>query len=319
MRFLNIFSLLWVIAVFSQETLAQVSEKVDSTVQKNKLSKSAADILAQSPDSDWHSLDENQTIYFFFEKPDKTEAKVIMQLSPQTTPLHFKNISTLINEKYFDGLTIYRVADNWVVQWGDPNGDDPALKKPLGSALETLPGEFDISSSELQAPFIKIPSADTFAEEVGFIADFPAGRSIKEGKTWLLHCYGSLGVARATEPTSGAGDSLYSVIGSARRLDRNYSVVGKVLYGIEGLSSLPRGSADSGGFYDDPKQYLKITRVAFLKNISASERVDIKILRSESETFSKWIQAKKDMIGFPYNWGTLDICGISLPMRFPPK
>lgn len=309
-------SLILPIFAFSDLILAKTKKTV-TQFSKANIERSAADVLAQSPETDWHSLDENQTVYFFFEKPDKTEGKVVMQLSPDTTPLHFKNISTLINEKYFDGLTIFRVADNWVVQWGDPNGDDPALKKPLGSALESLPGEFDILSSEIKAPFVKIPSTDTLAEEVGFISDFPAGRSLTEGKAWLLHCYGSLGVARATEPTSGAGDSLYTVIGSARRLDRNYSVVGKVIYGMEGLSSLPRGSADSGGFYDDSKQYLKINRVAFLKDIPAKERIEIKVLRSESETFSQWIQAKKDMVGFPYNWGKLDVCGISLPMRFP--
>ncbi len=279
--------------------------------------KTAAEILDQSPASDWHPLDEKTTVYFDFELPSKATTQVVMQLSSDLSPLHFENIATLIREKYFAGLTIYRVQDNWVVQWGDANADDVNLKKSFGSAKETLPGEFDIDTALLKGVFTKVPDADPLADEVGFYGDFPAGRSLTEGKSWLIHCYGTLGVARAQDVTSGSGSSLYAAIGPARRLDRNYTVVGKVVSGMESFSSLPRGSAPEGGFYPDPAQYLKILNVRFASEVPENEKSKLQILNSNSETFKEWLNTRRNVVGMPHNWEKVDICGISLPTRIP--
>jgi peptidylprolyl isomerase len=51
------------------------------------------------------------------------------------------------------------------------------------------------------------------------------------------------------DPPESDGTELYAVIGHApRQLDRNVALVGRVLQGIELLSSLPRGSGEMG-FY----------------------------------------------------------------------
>ena len=50
------------------------------------------------------------------------------------------------------------------------------------------------------------------------------------------YCYGAVGVARDAAPDTGNGSELFTVIGgTARRLDRNYALVGRVIYGMENL------------------------------------------------------------------------------------
>ena len=72
-------------------------------------------------------------------------------------------------------------------------------------------------------------------------------KQTREWSIWPTHCYGSVGVARDLSPNTGTGAELYAVIGHApRQLDRNIAVVGRVIEGIEHLSTLPRGKGEAG-------------------------------------------------------------------------
>src|SRR5204862_22493 len=80
------------------------------------------------------------------------------------------------------------------------------------------------------------PDPDTYAPETGYAGDFPAARDPKAGRAWLTHCYGAVGAARGQSKDSGSGSSLYVVIGHApRHLDRNVTLVGRVVKGMEVL------------------------------------------------------------------------------------
>ena len=71
---------------------------------------------------------------------------------------------------------------------------------------------------------------------------------------WLVHCYGMLGAGRDEAANSGGGTELYVVIGHApRHLDRNVTLFGRVVQGMELLSALPRGTGPLG-FYEKPEQ-----------------------------------------------------------------
>ena len=77
-----------------------------------------------------------------------------------------------------------------------------------------------------------MPDHDTYAPQTGFDGAFPAG---SDGKSeWLLHCYGMVGAGRDNAPDSGSGVELYAVTGQApRQLDRNITLVGRVVQGME--------------------------------------------------------------------------------------
>ena len=200
-------------------------------------------VLAASSASDWRRPDAANTLYLQLD-----EGRVVFELTPQFAPEHVANIRRLVESRYFDGLAVIRSQDNYVVQWGDPNSGDENSRS-LGNAAERLDAEFFRDAAGLS--FTKIDSRDAYANEVGFSDGFPAGRDGPDGRAWLTHCYGMLGVGRANSPGSGNGAELYVVTGHApRHLDRNVTLVGRVIDGMQHLTTLPRGSGPLGFFAD---------------------------------------------------------------------
>ena len=64
-----------------------------------------------------------------------------------------------------------------------------------------------------------------------------------------------VGVGRNYSPDTGSGAELYTVIGHApRHLDRNIALVGRVIEGMEHLSTLPRGTGDLGFYKTAPER-----------------------------------------------------------------
>lgn len=267
---------------------------------------SAAEIVAASPAGDWRPLDPAQTLYL-----DLPAGRVIIELAPGFAPHHAANIKAMTAARYFDGAFVVRAQDNYVVQWSQP---DEA--KPMGAAKKTLKAEFDRPIKPMRG-FTPLPDADPYAPQVGFVGGFPVARDPKEGRAWLAHCYGMVGAGRDNDADSGGGAELYAVIGQApRNLDRNVTLVGRVIQGMELLSVMPRGTADLG-FYDKPEQRIPIRQVRLASEMPASERVNLEILRTDSATFSKIIEARRHRHDdwYKYASGHTDLCSVRVPSR----
>lgn len=274
--------------------------------------KPAAEILAASPASDWREVDPENTLYL-----DLPAGRVVMELAPGFVPLHAANIKTLAREKYFDGLFVLRSQDNYVVQWGDPEEDEKKARS-LGTAKAALDPEFSVPVSKA-TPFDKLPDGDVYAPQVGFGNGFPAARDAKGRQTWLTHCYGAVGVARGNDPQGGNGSGLYVIIGHApRHLDRNVTVVGRVLQGMELLSTMPRGTGPLG-FYEKPEQRTPITAVRVAADVPAAERTPLEVLRTDSATFRAVTEARRNRRD---DWtvnpaGHIELCNVQIPVRTP--
>jgi peptidylprolyl isomerase len=272
---------------------------------------STADVLAGSKPGDWRPIDPAHTLAL-----DLASGRVVIELDPVFAPEHAANIEKLVREKYFDGLAVVRSHDNYVVQWGDPNGDDPKKARPLGSARSTVAPELSVPIAS-EMPWTPLPGPDGYAAEVGFSNGFPAARDPKSRQTWLVHCYGMLGVGRGDAPESGNGSELYVVIGNApRHLDRNVTVVGRVLEGVELLSTLPRGAAPLG-FYTDPKQYVPIRQVRLVADLPASERPALEVLRTDTPTFTAYVESRRNRreSWFVRPAGYVELCNVAIPVR----
>ncbi|MGH8075038.1 MAG: peptidylprolyl isomerase, partial [Lysobacter sp.] len=89
---------------------------------------SVQEILDASSASDWRTLDPANTLYM-----ELDGGRVVFELAPQFAPQHVGNIRTLAKEGFWDGLSIYRSQDNFVVQFGDPDADGENAKS-TGSA-----------------------------------------------------------------------------------------------------------------------------------------------------------------------------------------
>ncbi|MBI3349737.1 MAG: peptidylprolyl isomerase [Burkholderiales bacterium] len=276
--------------------------------------KTSQEILATSPASDWRPLDPENTLLM-----ELASGQVIIELAPRFAPAHAANIRALARGGYWDGLAILRVQDNFVTQWGDPDGEDAAKAKPLpAGAAPKLPAEFAVSIDAIgkAAGFAKLPDEDGWAPRTGFAGGFPVAADPKAGKAWLTHCYGMVGAGRGDAVDSSNGTELYVVIGQAPRgLDLNITVVGRVLKGMELLSALPRGAA-AMGFYDKPEQRTGIQRVRLLAEMPPAERPALQVLRTESATWNQLLDARRYRGGwFVHSPGHIEVCSATVPIR----
>ncbi|NJO12841.1 MAG: peptidylprolyl isomerase [Gammaproteobacteria bacterium] len=231
-------------------------------------------------------------------------------MAPRFAPRHVANIKALAREGYYDGVWVVRSQDNYVVQWADPDGE-----KPIRTAARTLAAEFDRPSGDL--PFTALPDGDVYALEVGFSDGMPVARDPKSARAWLAHCYGMLGAGRDNAADSGGGTELYMVNGHApRHLDRNVTLVGRVLKGVELLSSLPRGSAPMG-YFEQPGQRIRVRALRVAADVPAAQRTALEVLRTDTATFGELVEARRNR---PEEWflhqaGRIELCNVPVPVR----
>ncbi|WP_449467283.1 peptidylprolyl isomerase [Stenotrophomonas humi] len=270
--------------------------------------RSAQEIIEASPASDWHTPAPENTLYMNLEG-----GRVIIELAPEFAPEHAGNIRTMAREHFWDGLSIYRSQDNFVVQFGDVDADDSAKAKSMGSAKQHLPAEFQRPAKGLA--FTALPDRDGWASKTGFVGDFAVGSDGEQ--TWLAHCYGALGAGRNNDEDSSVGAELYVVTGqSPRQLDRNITLVGRVLKGMELLSTIKRGP-DPMGFYESAAERTPINSIQLASELPADQRVPLQVLRTDSKTFADAVEARRNRVDGFYKRaaGHIDLCNIPLPVR----
>src|SRR5690606_12460862 len=234
--------------------------------------RSAQEIIEASPASDWHTPAPENTLYMNLEG-----GRVIIELAPEFAPEHAGNIRTMAREHFWDGLSIYRSQDSFVVRFGDVDAEDGAKAKSMGSAKKHLPAEFQRPAKGLH--FTALPDRDGWASKTGFVGDFAVGSDGEQ--TWLAHCYGALGAGRNNDEDSSVGAELYVVTGqSPRQLDRNITLVGRVLKGMELLSAVPRGP-EPLGMLEDPARHVPIRAITLASELPAEQREPIEVLRTD--------------------------------------
>ena len=273
-------------------------------------SPTTAQVLESAQATDWRRLAPANTLYM-----ELAAGRVIIELAPRFAPQHITVIKQLVAEKFFDGLPVARVQDNYVVQWGDVDGTRK-IEPPIGR----LPDE-SVSPFGKRVHFVKLPDTDGYAPETGWIEDFAVGVDRKSpGTAWLTHCYGVVGVGRDNPPDTGGGTELYVVIGQApRHLDRNIVTVGRVLRGMELLSSLPRGTG-ALGFYEKPEQRTPIKSIRLAFDLPEADRTAIEVLRTDTPLFARYVESRRnrreDWFLAPSNH--IDVCNIAIPVRDVP-
>ena len=323
-------------------------------------------IVEAAPQGDWVSIPSEEVLVMTLapDRDGKTREVVIQLMPAPFSQGWVANIRTLARAEWYDGISINRVQDNYVVQWGDPGHDNPegaGEAKPLPEGLNVM-GEDEYSAAvnyvERDRAKATIRSArgsriDNYAAFPGFNLGWPIAFDgllqtpicvTEKGSTdcvplrrdqyfdvaWPVHCYGMVGVGRSYSPDTGSGAELYTIIGHApRHLDRNIALVGRVIEGIEHLSSLPRGSG-ALGFYtqDEAEKRVPILSIRVATDLaeeaqpaSSSEAVGSKYafeyLSTESESFATYAEARANRRDpfFIQPAGGADICNIPVPIR----
>lgn len=269
------------------------------------------------------------------------ERKVVIQLMPAPFSQGWvENIRTLARAKWYDNISVNRVQDNYVVQWGDLNYDNPEAKgapKLLPSRLRVMTDADytasyeDVWPSDAAREISDPAEVEAMMEEAGSFPNMkdPYAEAATHFAGWPLagnyerlaptHCYGMVGVGRNYSPDTGSGAELYTVIGHApRHLDRNIALVGRIVEGMEHLSSLPRG-AGALGFYTDEEadKRTPILTVRVASDLPATEQPQFEYLSTEGETFARYADARANRRDpfFIVPAGGADICNIPVPVR----
>jgi peptidylprolyl isomerase len=265
------------------------------------------DIVASSPASAWKAIGGDELLVIDL----KSGGRVVVQLAPAFAPVHVANIKALANGSYWDGATVYRVQDNYVAQWGRNDSGKPW---PAGVTVKP-PAEY---TRALKGLAIRpLGFADAYAPGAGFADGWPVAYSRKAGWANLAHCYASVGVGRDLSPDTGTGGELYAIIGHApRQLDRNIAVVGRVVDGIDKLSSLPRGT-EALGFYKEPSQYVPIAAIRLASAMPAAERPAYEYMDTGSATFAAYLRLRANRHDDFYERpaGGVDLCNVQVPVR----
>jgi peptidylprolyl isomerase len=266
---------------------------------------SPTDIVAKAPDTSWRTITDDDILIFTL----ANGRKVILWLAPSFAPQHVARIRALAAAQWWDGASVYRVQDNYVAQWGDVTE-----KKPLPAGVaDSGPAEYETSGAKVA---VRMTRPDSYAATAGFSADgWPVA---SDGKTsWLTHCYGMVGVARDLAPSIGSGAELYAVIGHApRALDRNIAIVGRVIEGIDALSSLPRGTGKLG-FYEKDQSPVGIVSARLASALPFGERPHFDYLAPASTDFAAYLKARENREPpfFTVPAGGADLCNVPVPVR----
>jgi len=346
---------------------APTKESAPATTPTQNAPPAPSEIVAAAPAADWTAIAASDLLVMDL-APDAKDAarRVVIQLLPAPFSQGWiGNIRALAAAKWWDGTSVNRVQDGYVVQWGDPDGEDKAKAKPLPAGLKVVPKEeyeasflnlmgtgfkefnpwpqpkqppnrsgnadpktideaagiMDQAMGSLLESVMDARLGDSYAPIVGFAGGLPVGadmRSKEAPKAWPIHCYGSVGVGRDYPPDTGSGAELYTVIGQApRQLDRNIAVVGRVIEGMEHLSSLPRGTGDIG-FYKTAEERTPIRAIRIGSDVPDLPRYQY--LSTESASFAAYADARANRRDAFYirPAGGVDICNVPVPVRRVP-
>ena len=173
--------------------------------------------------------------YFIFISVNAEEEKmllklkfgdVLIELYPELAPNHVKRFKTLSDTKQYDGVVFHRVIDGFMAQTGDvrygnPTSENFDLSK-VGTGGSSLP--------DLKAEFSDVP-----------------------------HERGTLSMARSQDPNSG-NSQFFICFDYAKHLDRQYSVFGKVIKGMEFVDMIKKG-VDSSGLVINPDSIISLRSV----------------------------------------------------------
>ena len=292
---------------------AAICAALPVSAQEAKTYPAPSEIVAAAKSDDWVAIAPSDVLVMDLAPDSKgKQRRVVIQLIPAPFSQGWvNNIRKLAAAKWWDGTSINRVQDNYVVQWGDATE-----KKALPKGLAVVDAKDYVTPDWPTKDWILARAdgrPDAYAGAHGFYLGWPLAQG-REG-LWPVHCYGMVGVGRNLSPDTGTGAELYTVVGHApRHLDRNIALVGRVIEGIEHMSSLPRGTG-ALGFYEKEEERVPILSVRLgnaAKDVPAFE-----YLSTDSDSFAAYADARANRRDAFFNIpaGGADICNIPVPIR----
>ncbi len=267
----------------------------------------------------WNVLEPENTVYLQMQ-----EGTAVILLNPDFAPKTVAHFKALLADQFYRGMSFYRVIDGFVAQGGDGSDIEP------GEATTSLKAEFEIdwplkpkdkeaAKNWQPLSWTPVQTDDLFAPFTGFIDGFPAARDKKKGgKAWLTHCPGTVAMARNEDPDSGNTD-FYIVIGQAPRyLDRNLTIFGRVVWGMDAVQRIKRGPALENGIIEADLERTWIKRMRLASSMDQQELLDIWMADTNSQGFMDMLNERRNRKAAFFHHKppkVLDVCQVPVPVR----
>jgi len=259
------------------------------------LSIAAVGLIAAAP-ADWRPLDPENTLVI-----GTTKGQVIVELRPEFAPQGVARIKQLAREGVYDGLQFHRVIDGFVAQTGNPNNRDGGVSKH-----PDLPPEF---SFRIAPEFATVAVERSDARE-GFVGATPfqavsgaeqALRPDPRIRGWGAYCPGVMGMGRQADPGT-ANSEIFFMRAPSRRLDHEYTVVGRVVSGLAAINAVAVG--------EPPKVPDLMLKVRVLADLPEAERPRLEVMDTRGPAFQARLAATKREKGAAFS-----ICDVEVSSR----
>lgn len=227
--FFLLLSLLIITAAFSQK---------DSTIKKKDRKK---DVLLQT-----------------------TMGDIVIRLS-DSTPLHRDNFLKLVKVHFYDSVLFHRVIKDFMIQAGDPESRNAPAGKPLGNGDPgyTVPAEFNPSLFHKKGVIAAARMGDNVNPQK---ASSGSQFYLVQGKKFTDADLDNIETGRLGGAKIPADQrEVYKTTGGTPHLDRNYTVFGEVINGLEVIDKIAGVATSRGSDRDRPVQDVKIITAKLVK------------------------------------------------------
>jgi peptidylprolyl isomerase len=245
----------------------------------------------------WREADAENTLVI-----DTNQGQVIVELVPQVAPLSVARVKQLARMHFYDGLTFFRVIDDFMAQTGDPRNTGQG-----GSVLPDLKGEFTfkMGAGDGMAVVDHPPGHDA-----GFIGALPvisqpAGMAalMVDGRITAhpTFCQGVIGMARA-ESEDSANSQFFLMRQQHTALDTHYTAFGRVLVGLSAVRAIKVGEP-----VPDPQD--RMVRVQVLADIPEGVRPSVKVVDTRSPYFAALVARTRAEVGDAFTLCDVEVAG----------
>jgi peptidylprolyl isomerase len=259
---------------------------------------------AAEEDMRWREVPIENVVYL-----ELQDGVIVLELNPAFAPKTVERFKQLVKDDFYRGLSFYRVIEGFVAQGGDESDVGIPNTQP------TIEGEFEIERND-DLPWVTVEKQDFYQAETGFVDGFAAARD--DQHEWLTHCPGIIAMARGNEADSARTD-FYIVIGQAPRyLDRNLTVFGRVIHGMDVVQRIRRGPTERNGIIEDDLERSRIVRARMAADIEPEERNTFYVMDTNSKAFAGYMEARRNRTDPFFHHSpprVLDVCQVPLATR----
>jgi peptidylprolyl isomerase len=253
-------------------------------------------LMGLGPAPEWRPLDPAQTLVI-----DTTKGRIIVEMQPAFAPRSVERVKLLAREGVYDGLLFHRVIDHFVDQTGNPNNHDGGTSShpdlPPEFVFKLPPDRFKAvrSTSDAQQGFVG--SSPVEAVSASEASRAPDGKL----RAWGAYCPGVAGMGRQADPNT-SNSEIFFMRDASRRLDRDYTVWGKVVVGLDVVRAMTVG--------EPPANPDRMLRVRVVADLPQAERPRVEVLDERSATFGKLLSKARAANGADFT-----VCDVEVPAR----